>query len=195
MTNYCIYKISINSFRNLRLFAQTLYVKLTHCADSNVLKDCPCTSFIIFFKTSREGRIVNTYAFFDSQAYELKFYPDLMQHTSLDNSLQFHTFSAKWLVRFYLNFQRREYPDGTVKILYEDGRQETQYSSGLATKANIIIFCSFPKVLTVRTMAAILDGAFVNCTCFLCLKNSGAFAAVSLVSFIQSQNGIVILRA
>ena len=52
-------------------------------------------------------------------------------------------------MRFYINFQRREYPDGTVKILYEDGRQETQYSSGLATKANIIIFCSFPEVLTV----------------------------------------------
>ena len=52
-------------------------------------------------------------------------------------------------MHFYINFQRREYPDGTVKILYEDGRQETQYSSGLATKANIIIFCSFPEVLTV----------------------------------------------
>lgn len=27
-------------------------------------------------------------------------------------------------------FQRREYPDGTVKIVYADGTQETRYSSG-----------------------------------------------------------------
>ena len=26
--------------------------------------------------------------------------------------------------------QRREYPDGTVKIVYENGKQETHYSSG-----------------------------------------------------------------
>ena len=27
-------------------------------------------------------------------------------------------------------FQKRIYPDGTVKILYEDGRQETRYANG-----------------------------------------------------------------
>lgn len=27
-------------------------------------------------------------------------------------------------------FQRREYPDGTVKLIYADGTQETRYSSG-----------------------------------------------------------------
>lgn len=27
-------------------------------------------------------------------------------------------------------FQRREYPDGTVKTLHNDGRQETRYSNG-----------------------------------------------------------------
>ena len=27
-------------------------------------------------------------------------------------------------------FQRREYPDGTLKILYPDGIQETRYSNG-----------------------------------------------------------------
>ena len=29
-----------------------------------------------------------------------------------------------------LLLQKREYPDGTVKILYEDGRMETRYASG-----------------------------------------------------------------
>ena len=27
-------------------------------------------------------------------------------------------------------FQKREYPDGTVKTVYPDGRQETRYSNG-----------------------------------------------------------------
>ena len=27
-------------------------------------------------------------------------------------------------------FQRREYPDGTVKTLFNDGRQETRYANG-----------------------------------------------------------------
>lgn len=34
---------------------------------------------------------------------------------------------------FYIllfSFQKREYPDGTVKILFNDGRQETRYSNG-----------------------------------------------------------------
>ena len=52
VTNYCIYKISINSFRNLHLFAQTLFVKLTHCADSNVLKEL----LRFFFKISCQQR-------------------------------------------------------------------------------------------------------------------------------------------
>ena len=34
----------------------------------------------------------------------------------------------------YIWFQKREYPDGTVKIVYEDGRQETRYSSGRIRK-------------------------------------------------------------
>lgn len=28
------------------------------------------------------------------------------------------------------NHKRREYPDGTVKIMYEDGSMETRYSNG-----------------------------------------------------------------
>ena len=31
-------------------------------------------------------------------------------------------------------FQKRDYPDGTVKIVYEDGRQETRYGSGRIRK-------------------------------------------------------------
>ncbi len=27
-------------------------------------------------------------------------------------------------------FQRREYPDGTVKTLFNDGRQESRYANG-----------------------------------------------------------------
>lgn len=30
----------------------------------------------------------------------------------------------------YYLLQKREYPDGTVKILYDDGRCETRYTSG-----------------------------------------------------------------
>ena len=30
----------------------------------------------------------------------------------------------------YVSFQKREYPDGTVKILYDDGRMETRFPSG-----------------------------------------------------------------
>lgn len=29
-----------------------------------------------------------------------------------------------------VQFKRREYPDGTVKIVYCNGRQETKYSTG-----------------------------------------------------------------
>lgn len=41
----------------------------------------------------------------------------------------------KLLVAIYVGVdgtcqQRREYPDGTVKIVYPDGRQETRYASG-----------------------------------------------------------------
>ena len=32
-------------------------------------------------------------------------------------------------VKFFL-LQRREYPDGTVKTLFNDGRQETRYANG-----------------------------------------------------------------
>lgn len=28
------------------------------------------------------------------------------------------------------DFKRREYPDGTIKTIYSDGRQETQYPTG-----------------------------------------------------------------
>lgn len=28
------------------------------------------------------------------------------------------------------NYKRREFPDGTVKIVYEDGSMETRYSNG-----------------------------------------------------------------
>ncbi len=31
---------------------------------------------------------------------------------------------------FLFPLQRREYPDGTVKILFNDGRQETRYANG-----------------------------------------------------------------
>ena len=32
-------------------------------------------------------------------------------------------------MKFFL-LQRREYPDGTVKTLFNDGRQETRYANG-----------------------------------------------------------------
>ena len=31
---------------------------------------------------------------------------------------------------FLISCQRREYPDGTVKTLFNDGRQETRYANG-----------------------------------------------------------------
>ncbi len=34
-----------------------------------------------------------------------------------------------WVLKFPHD-QRREYPDGTVKTLFNDGRQETRYSNG-----------------------------------------------------------------
>lgn len=39
-------------------------------------------------------------------------------------------------------FQKREYPDGTVKIMYIDGLQETRYSNGrirLKNKDGVLI--------------------------------------------------------
>lgn len=34
------------------------------------------------------------------------------------------------IVSSFVSFQRREYPDGTVKIVYPDGLQETRYANG-----------------------------------------------------------------
>ena len=39
-----------------------------------------------------------------------------------------HVSAPRVFLLFY--FQRREYPNGTVKTVYEDGRQETKYSNG-----------------------------------------------------------------
>ena len=37
----------------------------------------------------------------------------------------------KWAnIERFSSFQRREYPDGTVKTLFNDGRQETRYANG-----------------------------------------------------------------
>lgn len=43
---------------------------------------------------------------------------------------QFPQFIVRNIYHGHLLLQRREYPDGTVKLVYPDGTQETRYSTG-----------------------------------------------------------------